>query len=118
MAKINLGKINLHRMVVSGHYSSPLLGVPLGLHLYLLTCWPLSETIFLGKLNAQRAFTRALYHRIKSYFTSKLTEHKKQKQKRIRIFDQVASWSVLFKDPINVVCLIFELLSTSILRFF
>ena len=63
------------------------------------------------KLDALTAFTQASYRSMKSYFSSKLIEHKNGKT------ILVAS-SIIFFVQLHVVCLIFEILITTILHFF
>ena len=62
------------------------------------------------KLDALIAFTQASYRNMKLYFTSKLIEHNKNKQKN------QASPSIFFIQ-LHVVCLTFEILFTMILHF-
>ena len=66
------------------------------------------------------AFTQASYRNMKSYFTSKLIEHNKNKQKNQDIKNTftilVASLSIFFIQ-LHVVCLAFEILFTTILHF-
>ena len=78
------------------------------------------------ELDALRAFTRASCRSIRSYFTSKLIEHNKNKYKnqdilpqklRLDIYYVFASLSILFIQS-HVVCLIFEVLFTTILVLF
>ena len=73
------------------------------------------------KLDALIAFTRAPYHNMKSYFTSKLIEHNKNKQNNQDIKNTytvavlVASLSIFIQ--LHVVCLTFEILFTTVLIF-
>ena len=73
------------------------------------------------KLGALIALTQASYHNMKSYSTSKLIEHNKNKYKNQNIKNtfiiQVASSSIFFIQ-LHVVCLTFEILFTTILQFF
>ena len=73
------------------------------------------------KLDALMALTQASYRNMKSYFTSKLIEHNKNKLKNQDIINtfiiQVASSSIFFIQ-MHVVCLTFEILFTRILHFF
>ena len=66
-------------------------------------------------------FTQASYRNMKAYFTSKLIEHNKDKQKNQDIENTftilVASSSISFIQ-LHVVCLTFEILFTMILHFF
>ena len=76
---------------------------------------------FSKKLDALIAFTQASYRNMKSYFTSKLIEHNKNKQKNQDIKNTftilVASSSVFFIQ-LHVVHLTFKILFTTILHFF
>ena len=69
------------------------------------------------KLDALITFTQASYRNMKSYFTSKLIKHNKNKSKIQDIKNTftilVASSSILFIQ-LNVVCLTFEILFTTI----
>ena len=75
------------------------------------------------KLDALIALTQVSYHNMKSYFTSKLIEHNKNKQNNQDIKNTytvavlVASLSISFIQ-LHVVCLTFEILFTTILHFF
>ena len=66
------------------------------------------------------ALTQASFDNTKSYFTSKLIEHDKNKQKNQDIKNtfaiQVASSRILIQ--LHAVCLTFEILFTTILHFF
>ena len=66
-------------------------------------------------------FTQASYRNMKAYFTSKLIEHNKNKEKNQDIKNTftilVASLSIVFVQ-LHVVCLTFEILFTTILHFF
>ena len=73
------------------------------------------------KLDALIAFTQASYRNMKSYFTSKLIEHNKNKQKNQDIkntFTFLVASSSIFSIQLHVVYLTFEILFTTILHFF
>ena len=66
-------------------------------------------------------FTQASYRNMKAYFTSKLIEHNKNKQKNQNIkntFTILVASSSIFLIQLHVVCLTFEILFTMILHFF
>ena len=73
------------------------------------------------KLDALIALTQASYRNMKSYFTSKLIEHNKNKQ---NIQDFKNTFTVLnvsssiFFIQLHFVCLTLEILFTTILHFF
>ena len=72
------------------------------------------------KLDALIAFTQASYRNMKSYFTSKLIEHNKNKQNNQDIkntFTILVASSSIFFIQLHVVCLTFEILFTTILIF-
>ena len=72
------------------------------------------------KLNALKAFTQASYRNMKSYFTSKLIEHNKNKQNnqdiKYALTILVASLTIFFIQ-LHVFCLTFEILFMMILHF-
>ena len=73
------------------------------------------------KLDVLIAFTQASYSNMKLYFTSKLIEHNKNKQKNQDIkntFTILVAAASIFFIQLHVVCLTFEILFTTFLHFF